>query len=69
VISARNKAVSAQGVAATAKAEGELTSALSRLFALTEAYPQLKATANIQQLQDELKGTEDKVAVRAAALQ
>ena len=62
VISARNKAVSAQGVAATAKAEGELTGALSRLFALTEAYPQLKATTNIQQLQDELKGTEDKVA-------
>ncbi len=62
VISARNKAVSAQGVAATAKAEGELTAALGRLFALTENYPQLKATANIQQLQDELAGTENKVA-------
>ena len=62
VISARNKAVSAQGVAATAKAEGELTAALGRLFALTEAYPQLKATTNIQQLQEELASTENKVA-------
>jgi LemA protein len=62
VISARNKAVSAQGVAATAKAEGELTSALGRLFALTEAYPQLKATTNISQLQEELASTENKVA-------
>src|SRR3954466_14294581 len=44
VISARNKAVSASGVAQTAKAEGELTQALGRLFALTEAYPDLKAT-------------------------
>ena len=62
VISARNKAVSAQGVAATAKAEGELTQALGRLFALTEAYPQLKATTNISQLQEELASTENKVA-------
>jgi len=62
VISARNKAVSAQGVAATAKAEGELTQALGRLFALTEAYPQLKATTNISQLQEELSSTENKVA-------
>ena len=62
VIAARNKAVSAQGVAATAKAEGELTQALGRLFALTEAYPQLKATTNISQLQEELASTENKVA-------
>jgi LemA protein len=39
VIAARNKAISASGVAQTAKAEGELTQALGRLFALTEAYP------------------------------
>src|SRR5213592_2226495 len=39
VIAARNKAVSATGVHQTAKAEGELTQALGRLFALTEAYP------------------------------
>jgi LemA protein len=54
VISARNKAVSATGggVAQVARAEGELTQALGRLFALSENYPQLKATANIQQLQE-----------------
>jgi LemA protein len=61
VISARNKAVSATGVAQVAKAEGELTQALGRLFALSENYPQLKATANIQQLQEELVSTENKV--------
>ncbi len=61
VISARNKAVSAQGVGATAKAEGELTQALGRLFALTEAYPDLKATGNVAQLQEELTSTENKI--------
>jgi LemA protein len=61
VIAARNKAVAAQGVAAVAKAEGELTQALGRLFALSENYPQLKATANIQQLQEELTGTENRI--------
>lgn len=61
VISARNKAVAATGVAQVAKAEGELTQALGRLFALSENYPQLKATANIQQLQEELVSTENKV--------
>src|SRR5687768_13596338 len=61
VISARNKAVSAQGVAATAKAEGELTQALGRLFALTEAYPDLKSSQNVLQLQEELTSTENKI--------
>ena len=61
VISARNKAVSATGVASVAKAEGELTQALGRLFALSENYPELKATANIGQLQEELASTENKV--------
>jgi LemA protein len=63
VISARNKAVSATGtgVAQVAAAEGQLTQALGRLFALAENYPQLKATANIQQLQEELTSTENKV--------
>jgi LemA protein len=63
VISARNKAVSAAGtgVAQVAQAEGQLTQALGRLFALSENYPQLKATANIQQLQEELTSTENKV--------
>lgn len=61
VISARNKAVSATGVSATAKAEGELTQALGRLFALTENYPDLKATGNVAQLQEELTSTENKI--------
>jgi LemA protein len=61
VIAARNKAVSATGVRQTAQAEGELTQALGRLFALTEAYPALKATANVAQLQEELTSTENKI--------
>jgi LemA protein len=61
VVAARNKAVNATGVAQTAKAEGELTQALGRLFALTEAYPDLKATGNIAQLQEEITSTENKI--------
>ena len=61
VIAARNKAVSATGVKDTARAEGELTQALGRLFALTEAYPELKANQNVLQLQEELASTENKV--------
>ena len=61
VISARNKAISATGVRQTAQAEGELTQALGRLFALTEAYPDLKATGNVAQLQEELTSTENKI--------
>jgi len=61
VISARNKAVSAQGVGQTAKAEGELSQALGRLFALTENYPELKSSANVLQLQEELTSTENKI--------
>ena len=61
VIAARNKAVSATGVKDTARAEGELTQALGRLFALTEAYPELKANQNVLQLQEELSSTENKV--------
>ena len=61
VISARNKAVSATGVRATAQAEGELTQALGRLFALTENYPDLKSNQNVLQLQEELTSTENKV--------
>ncbi len=61
VISARNKAVSATGVKDTARAEGELTQALGRLFALTEAYPELKSNQNVLQLQEELTSTENKV--------
>jgi LemA protein len=61
VIAARNRAVSATGVAATAKAEGELSQALGRLFALSENYPELKANQNVLQLQEELTSTENKV--------
>lgn len=62
VIGARNKAVSATTPEAEMKADGELTQALGRLFALTEAYPELKANTNFMQLQEELKNTEDKIA-------
>src|SRR5215208_4993570 len=61
VIAARNKAVAATGVAQTAKAEVELTQALGRQFALTEAYPDLKATGNVAQLQEELTSTDNKI--------
>ena len=65
VISARNQAITAQAsgsVAATAGAEAVLTGALNRLLAVVEAYPDLKATTNVSQLQEELTSTENKVA-------
>jgi len=61
VISARNRAVNASGVKETAAAEGMLTQALGKLFALVEAYPDLKATGNIAQLQEELTSTENRI--------
>lgn len=61
VIEARNAAISAKGVADAAAKEGELSSALTRLFALFENYPQLKANQNVMQLQEELTSTENKV--------
>lgn len=61
VISARTKAVSASGVRATAQAEGELTQALGRFFAVAEAYPELKSNQNVLQLQEELTSTENKI--------
>ena len=64
VIQARNAAVTAQGggVAAQAAAEGALSGALRQLFALSEAYPDLKANQNFQQLQAELSDVENKIA-------
>jgi LemA protein len=62
VISARNAAASAQGPAAMGAAEGVLSGALGKLFALAEAYPDLKAANNFIQLQTELSAIEDKVA-------
>ena len=61
VIKARNAAVSATGVGNIAAKEGELTGALSRLFALAENYPTLKANENVKQLQEELSSTENKI--------
>lgn len=61
VIEARNKYVSANTVEDEMKASGELTGALNRLFALTEAYPELKANTNFVDLQNNLKETEDKI--------
>ena len=73
VVKARNTAVSSLATAAAdpsngesiknlAAAEGALGSALGRLFALSEAYPDLKANQNMIQFQEELTSTENKVA-------
>lgn len=73
VISARNQAASAeqqasrnpgdpQAMRGLMGAEGALTGALGRLFALSEAYPDLKANQNMKSLQEELSSTENKVA-------
>lgn len=61
VIKARNAAVSATGVADAAQKEGALSGALSKLFALSENYPTLKANENVKQLQEELTSTENKI--------
>ncbi|HCK85342.1 MAG TPA: hypothetical protein DHW63_12725 [Hyphomonadaceae bacterium] len=65
VIAARNSAVSAERTGdpkAMAQAEGMLGAALGRLIALAEAYPDLKANTNFQQLQSELSDIENKLA-------
>jgi LemA protein len=69
VIQARNQAIKVQsaagpegGVRAVAAAEAQLGTALSRLNVVVEQYPQLKATSNIGQLQEELTSTENRVA-------
>ncbi|MBR2785569.1 MAG: LemA family protein [Clostridia bacterium] len=62
VIAARNTYASATSVEDKAKANNELTSTLKSIFALGEAYPELKANENFLALQTELAGTEDKVA-------
>ena len=60
---ARSKLIGAQGVADKAAADQELNSALSRLLAIVENYPNLKADVNFRQLMDELAGTENRIAV------
>ncbi len=73
VIEARSKAtsvnVNADNLDAAAidkfqKAQGEVSSALSRLLVSVERYPQLKATQNFQQLQSQLEGTENRISVQ-----
>lgn len=61
VIEARNKAVKAGSVNEKIEANNELTGALNKLFALAEAYPELKANENFLSLQNDLKETEDKI--------
>jgi LemA protein len=63
VTQARTAAQQAKGVAEQAEAENVLTAAIGRLFAVAEAYPQLRATENFQQLQAQLAETEQKIAV------
>jgi LemA protein len=61
VIQARNMAVSAKTVGERAEAENVLTGALKSLFAVAEAYPDLKANQNFLALQEELTSTENKI--------
>ena len=62
VVAARNGAIGATEPANVAAAENALTQTLGRLFALAEAYPDLKANQNFAALQAELAATEDKIA-------
>jgi LemA protein len=65
VVAARNQAIAVErgnaSVAQTAQAESQLSGALSRLMVVVEAYPDLKATGNVAQLQEELTSTENKI--------
>lgn len=61
VTQARAQALNAQGVAETSKAENQFQQTMKSLFAVAEAYPDLKATQNFQELQAELTDTEDKI--------
>ncbi len=63
VTTARAHMMSAQSVGDISAADGELTQALGRLLAISEAYPEIKSDANFRQLQDELAGTENRIAV------
>jgi LemA protein len=62
VVQARNAAMSASTPVAAAQAENQITGALRQLFALSEAYPDLKANQNFLSLQEELSATEGRVA-------
>ena len=62
VIQARNQAMAAQGPHDQAEAENMISGALKSMFALSEAYPDLKANVNFLNLQEELTGTEGRIA-------
>ncbi len=62
VVNARNAAIAAPGVEQKVAAENMLSGALRQLFALSESYPDLKASQNFQQLQSELSDIENKLA-------
>lgn len=61
VADARSRLIGAGSVGEAAEADAALSSALSRLLAISESYPQLKADANFRALQDELAGTENRI--------
>ena len=64
VIEARNAVASAGGVGETARADADLQGALSRLFALAESYPELKADSSFQHLQGRISELEEQIADR-----
>jgi LemA protein len=61
VTEARSAVMSAKTVKSAAKAEADMTNALSKVFAIAEAYPELKANGNFQKLQEQLQDVEDKI--------
>ena len=61
VTAARSAAMGAKTVKAAAEAEGEMQAALSKIFAIAEAYPELKANENFVKLQNQLQDVEDKI--------
>jgi LemA protein len=63
IAEARAKLAGAQGVEETARSYDQLQSALSRLLVIVERYPELKSNQNFIRLQDELAGTENRIAV------
>ncbi len=62
IVEARNSFASADGIKTKAEANNELSNSLKAIFALAEAYPELKANENFNSLQQELSTTEDKIA-------
>lgn len=63
VAEARSRLLAAEGPAQTAEASAQLDSALGRLLAISERYPELRSSENFIRLQDELAGTENRIAV------